>query len=173
MLRDIADKSKHLESLYEFQLDRKLRQILVPIPIAVFVDSMLTLLLNRVGILHSKEPEPRKPLRYIGRVEMITYLQVPYDEKDWVKKLGARWDMARKSWYIENVEDITRFMRWIPVKQKKEPLKEKVKHEKKHHKPAITGPSVFAPLCECAVLPWDDCEHTERLAHNAMKEMLA
>ena len=29
-----------------------------------------------------------------------TYLAVPFGEKDEAKALGARWDMAVKSWYI-------------------------------------------------------------------------
>lgn len=31
----------------------------------------------------------------------------------------------------------------------------------------------FAPLCECETPPWDDCEHTEYAAHQAMLEMLS
>ena len=29
------------------------------------------------------------------------YLNVPYDEKDEAKKMGARWDKSKKRWYIE------------------------------------------------------------------------
>lgn len=50
---------------------------------------------------------------------MITYLNVPFAEKDEAKRLGARWNPARKSWYIENVEDITSFMKWMPEEYKK------------------------------------------------------
>ena len=28
------------------------------------------------------------------------YLNVPYNEKDEAKKLGAKWESAKKSWYI-------------------------------------------------------------------------
>jgi hypothetical protein len=28
------------------------------------------------------------------------YLNVPYDEKEEAKKLGARWDQATKKWYV-------------------------------------------------------------------------
>jgi len=45
---------------------------------------------------------------------MRTNLKVPYEEKDDAKKLGARWDAARKTWYVENVENIAQFMRWMP-----------------------------------------------------------
>ena len=31
---------------------------------------------------------------------MKTYLYVPFEEKDFVKKLGAKWDKENRSWYI-------------------------------------------------------------------------
>jgi hypothetical protein len=45
---------------------------------------------------------------------MRTNLQVPFVEKDDAKKLGARWDAARKTWYVENKDDLTPFARWLP-----------------------------------------------------------
>lgn len=45
---------------------------------------------------------------------MRTNLKVPYAEKDAAKNLGARWDAARKVWYVENVENIAHFMKWMP-----------------------------------------------------------
>jgi len=45
---------------------------------------------------------------------MRTNLNVPFHEKDQAKKLGARWDSAQKTWYVENVENIAKFMRWMP-----------------------------------------------------------
>lgn len=44
-------------------------------------------------------------------------LNCPYAEKDQAKSLGARWDAARKTWYIENVEDLTPFMRWVETEK--------------------------------------------------------
>jgi hypothetical protein len=46
---------------------------------------------------------------------MRTNLQVPFSEKDDAKKLGARWDAARKVWYVENKNDMTPFARWLPA----------------------------------------------------------
>jgi len=45
---------------------------------------------------------------------MRTNLNCTFAEKDDAKLLGAKWDAARKTWYIENVEDLTHFMKWIP-----------------------------------------------------------
>lgn len=46
---------------------------------------------------------------------MRVNLKVPYEERGQVKKLGARWDPVRKTWYVENVERLEPFTRWIPV----------------------------------------------------------
>ena len=41
-------------------------------------------------------------------------LQVPYAEKDIAKSMGARWDMGRCIWYLENPDDLIPFIRWMP-----------------------------------------------------------
>lgn len=46
---------------------------------------------------------------------MRTNLNVPFKDKDRAKKLGAQWDMARKIWYIEDIENIIQFMQWMPA----------------------------------------------------------
>lgn len=163
-------------------------------------------------------------------------LDCPFSEKDHAKALGARWDVARKIWYIENVEDLTPFMRWIgkkpkPVKTETQcaggqmitlreflakaygthvsltfkaaqqfgipwplsagwktqyadkvadlgkltvgkPKKRfKLARLKKAHEPAKTVQTDFTPLCNCNIPPWEDCEYTDQLAHQAMMEM--
>ena len=45
---------------------------------------------------------------------MRVNLKVPFAEKDEAKKLGARWDAARKIWYVENKPDMAPFARWAP-----------------------------------------------------------
>jgi ribosomal protein L13E len=45
-------------------------------------------------------------------------LQVPYRDKDHARRLGARWDNARRVWYVENVENIGKFLRWLPERMK-------------------------------------------------------
>lgn len=46
-------------------------------------------------------------------------LQVPYSEKDEAKRRGARWDIARRTWYVENIERLEPFLRWIPERLKR------------------------------------------------------
>jgi hypothetical protein len=41
-------------------------------------------------------------------------LNVPYSDKDSAKKLGARWDAERKTWYVIDVIDLWPFMKWMP-----------------------------------------------------------
>jgi hypothetical protein len=44
---------------------------------------------------------------------MRVNLKVPYAEKDKARKRGARWDAARKTWYVENMENLNPFLRWM------------------------------------------------------------
>jgi len=53
---------------------------------------------------------------------MKTYLNVPIKEKNIAKSLGARWDLARKLWYVEDLENLQPFLKWMPEKLKR-PIK--------------------------------------------------
>jgi len=46
-----------------------------------------------------------------GRVD----LEVPYAEKDEAKSLGARWDPARKTWYVPAGLNCQPLQRWLPA----------------------------------------------------------
>ncbi len=45
---------------------------------------------------------------------MRVNLKVPIEEKDQARRLGAKWDAARKTWYVEDVERLEPFVQWIP-----------------------------------------------------------
>lgn len=77
---------------------------------------------------------------------MRTNLTVPFAEKDAARTLGARWDAARKVWYVENVENLESFLRWIPGAAKQAASV-----------PAVTvrGARFFRTGCKC--LPWAPC----------------
>ena len=83
---------------------------------------------------------------------------VPYPlESGWAKKYADR----------------TALRSSVTVGKKAKPAKA-AKPVKVHApKPVITESAVFTPLCNCTTPPWEDCEHTEALAQNAMAEMLA
>jgi hypothetical protein len=42
-----------------------------------------------------------------------TFLKVPYAEKDAAKNLGARWDAAKRKWYIPPGLDQSLFSKWV------------------------------------------------------------
>lgn len=79
-------------------------------------------------------------------------LTTPFSERDQVKALGARWDAAKKLWYIQDVADLEPFQRWMPKGTPKETVPSK-------QAGSDTGPAGVAD-CGCDVLPWDDCVHT-------------
>jgi hypothetical protein len=66
-------------------------------------------------------------------------LIVPYKDKDLVKTLGAKWDLARKIWYITDIEDVGIFLEWMP-EHYKQPTKDIVL---KHDKFRVVQPRTF------------------------------
>jgi hypothetical protein len=98
-------------------------------------------------------------------------LKVPFAEKDTAKALGARWDAAKKIWYVKDVSDLTPFSRWIPdAKAATDGIssggtRQPTDIGKVPVVPTavvITGPAVEVPHCGCNVQPWEDCEHSAK-----------
>lgn len=58
------------------------------------------------------------------KVELIMasrdYLNVPREEKDEAKALGAKWDRFQKSWYVEKGTDLEPFAKWTGQTPKEE-----------------------------------------------------
>lgn len=50
---------------------------------------------------------------------MRVNLNVPFKEKDSARRLGAQWDAGRRTWYVENVENLEAFLKWIPAHLKR------------------------------------------------------
>ena len=99
------------------------------------------------------------------RVDLLT----PFAEKDQAKGLGARWDATRKVWYVQDVDDLTPFLRWIPDLSAATRSGEGVpgsdvrasdKRASTTRAPtAITKPPEPIASCGCSALPWEDCMH--------------
>ena len=98
-------------------------------------------------------------------------LQVPYPEKDTAKALGARWDAAKRIWYVKDVSDLTPFSRWISdTKAVSEGSSSGAARQSSGGGKiptvltagVVTGPAVVVPHCGCNVQPWEDCEHTSK-----------
>ena len=100
------------------------------------------------------------------RINLVT----PFAEKDAAKALGARWDSAKKQWYIVDVADLTPFLRWIPDRDaaavdvlKGSALPSNTFADKppiKRSTGVITTSTLKVSHCGCAVRAWEDCSHT-------------
>ena len=103
------------------------------------------------------------------RIDLVT----PFAEKEEAKALGARWDAAKKNWYVTDVEDLTPFLRWIPkagktpatpvvgVKRKPSTSKPPSRKSDESNKLTELALAVHVPHCGCDVLAWEPCKHTE------------
>ena len=52
--------------------------------------------------------------------ETKTYLAVPFSEKNAAKKLGAKWDGRKKSWYAPEGADMSGLNQWLPKEKHQE-----------------------------------------------------
>ncbi len=55
-------------------------------------------------------------------------LTVPFSEHEIAKKRGAKWDLANKTWYVTNPENIFDFVQWAPERLKKATTSGPLKH---------------------------------------------
>lgn len=123
-------------------------------------------------------------------------LQVSYAEKDQAKRHGAKWDAARRTWYVENVRNLEPLMKWIPdqhrmpsvagptfelkyappvsgakLRKMKKAEQRKKKREEARNTHFIIGP--ITPRTDfslkdtgCSCHPWDWCEHNPEPANS-------
>ena len=56
-----------------------------------------------------------QPLVRSAENEKLTFLNVPYREKNEAKALGAKWDRQEQAWYVQAGADLTAFARWVQV----------------------------------------------------------
>ncbi len=104
------------------------------------------------------------------RVDLVT----PFTEKDAAKALGARWDANKRTWYVQNVADLTPFARWIPERSAASAARA-ASAANVVSKPWPAGAARVAAVaaargtvtqsvalrahCGCDVLPWEPCTH--------------
>jgi len=100
------------------------------------------------------------------RIDLVT----PFAEKDAAKALGARWDSAKKTWYIQNVADPSPFLRWIPASTgmpppgptplaRQSPARAIGAAVAPSGAGTITESTTLRTHCGCTVLPWEPCAH--------------
>ena len=100
---------------------------------------------------------------------MRTNLKVPFAEKDEAKKLGAKWDAARKIWYVDSKVDMAPFSRWSPTPHEGsggDDLAPKTTSAAKQRATGkvIVGSEYVEQARVCACLPWDVCDKCESMA---------
>lgn len=61
------------------------------------------------GMPKSDSNKPSK----VSKDAILTYINVPFDDKDEAKTLGARFDMNKKCWYVPVGGDISKFSKWM------------------------------------------------------------
>lgn len=103
-------------------------------------------------------------------------LKVPFAEKDAAKKLGARWDAARKLWYVADGKDPAAFAKWSPVPHEAgaaapaaSPASRATSSRsvvETSGKPIVGSRYVEVSVsCECP--PWEVCEQCRALGFQA------
>ncbi|MFT4174225.1 MAG: DUF5710 domain-containing protein [Rhodocyclaceae bacterium] len=92
-------------------------------------------------------------------------LRVPFAEKDEAKRLGAKWDPAKRVWYVVNVPNLASFQRWLvdpsdpaasaPTPAAKRPAGAGAGRVNSSAGKTVVGSAYVALACDC--LPWEGC----------------
>lgn len=108
----------------------------------------------------------------------ITFLHVPFDQKDKAKALGARWDSAQKKWFVPAGMSVQLFSQWlnapsVPVQAPKKTLDTSLwvavpEHSPKLYVDLVPKTGWYSNLrSELAKEEWDLVRHTAyKLAGN-------
>jgi hypothetical protein len=73
----------------------------------------LHLLMPRVPQAATGKPVLQSPATRNDRTAMV--LDVPFAQKDDAKRLGAKWDAAKRKWYVPHGIDVNLFKQWWPA----------------------------------------------------------
>lgn len=44
---------------------------------------------------------------------MITFLNVPFNQKEQARALGAKYSSSKKQWYVPDAVDLIPFLKWL------------------------------------------------------------
>lgn len=72
------------------------------------------------------------------------YLNVPFEEKDEAKSLGAKFDWSVKRWYCPSDEDVNKFTKWLDRSQDRPPLSDE---QQRFIDCAKTGGNILVDAC--------------------------
>jgi hypothetical protein len=89
-------------------------------------------------------------------------LNVPFSQKETVKKLGAKWDSVKRTWYVKNADNLEAFLPWIEHKNSsKHNVKRRNLTAEYHGRPRLVIGSEFVDVkCDCGVPNWEVCKHS-------------
>jgi hypothetical protein len=82
-------------------------------------------------------------------------LTVPFAEKDQAKALGARWNAAKKKWYIPEGVGIAPFEKWLSADEKNNAGATPAPPAMEQIGLTVTGKDYFALEHDC--IPWLQC----------------
>lgn len=88
-------------------------------------------------------------------------LKVPFAQKEAAKELGARWDAARKIWYVVDPECLEVFSDWMPEAAEARDTASAPRPASAQKAGVVTGAAGFKALCDCVTPPWDHCPHSQ------------
>lgn len=83
------------------------------------------------GRLFERTPDPVPGPTEVHYQTARQYLDVPYEEKDAAKELGAKWDRQERSWYIPPGADMESFKKWVPQEGEKNLQPQKQQEDKR------------------------------------------
>ena len=88
--------------------------------------------------MNSWQRSPKMDQRTAAAMNVQLYLNVPFEQKERVRHLGARWDSALRLWFVPHRIDINQFRDWWPESLKKatDTLHDKKKTKKQPRKSA-------------------------------------
>lgn len=111
-LTEVAEGRK-TKAAYEQELNTFIKDTVDQIRNSVVTDELRTAISKYPDDESVSGSDSNKPA---FKVNAECYLSVPWDDKDLVKSLGARWDGERKSWYVPKGKDPAPFQKWVVKK---------------------------------------------------------
>lgn len=106
----------------------------------------------------------RTVVRYLsaqGESDGRVYLHVPFDDKEEVKNLGARWDKGTKKWFVDENTALDGFEKWtsgeIKPSRNVAPLAEEAQVQSSPNEPEATKKRMYLSV------PFDDKEEVKSL----------
>ncbi|MCT4533772.1 zincin-like metallopeptidase domain-containing protein [Halodesulfovibrio sp.] len=107
---DVPYEQKHLAKKYGAKWDKEAKKWFAP------EDADMNELNKWLPKEQAQDADLSVPARSAEKklAETKTYLAVPFSEKNAAKKLGAKWDGRKKSWYAPEGTEMNALSRWLP-----------------------------------------------------------